>query len=150
MLSRAGSSDSTNGGSPNNVLRNRRRRPQTVSQYELIQQQEQLMRAESWQKWQELVEYILFLVLGGIIWMVIAWKVLQWQKFPFHLYPVEVGFIFVGPVVLLAGLLYVAEWLSRPRNSSASSKAVTEVGNEDNSNGNSRNGHATSTVNSPI
>ena len=90
-----------------------------MSQYELIQQQEQLMKAEAWQKWQELGEYLLFLLLGGLIWIVIAFKVLQWQKFPFHLYPVEVGFIFVGPIVLLAGLLYVAERLSRPPEAAA-------------------------------
>lgn len=125
MINRVGSTDSTGAGSPTvyngNVAtssgsiksrKQRRIQQPTVSQFDLIRQQEQLQKAEQWRQWQELFEYVVFLLLGGLIWVVIAWKVLQWQKFPFHLYPVEVGFIFVGPIILLAGLLKLASWLS--------------------------------------
>jgi hypothetical protein len=60
-----------------------------------------------------MLEYLLFLVVGSIVWIAIAWRILVWQKFPFFVYPVEVGFIFVGPIILLGFMLHLADRFSK-------------------------------------
>lgn len=54
----------------------------------------------------ELFEYYAFLAGGAALWIGAAWSVLKWQKFPISLYIVEVGFIFILPIILLAIILH--------------------------------------------
>lgn len=108
MSTRERGDASSSNGTPR--LRRRREKTPVINQFDLIQEQQHQDEQKSQRA---MLEYLVFLLLGGGLWIFIAWRVLKWQRFPFHLYTVEVGFIFVAPIILLAIILNLTDRFSR-------------------------------------
>jgi pilus assembly protein TadC len=64
---------------------------------------------------QEVVEFLVFLLLGSFLWFVVAYKALRFLKFPFHAHPIESYMIFCVPILLLGVFLKLAQRITREK-----------------------------------
>lgn len=60
---------------------------------------------QKYQWWLEGAEFYAFLGIGSFLWYFLVKSVLDWHRFPYHTYIVEVCFIVIVPIIILAFLL---------------------------------------------
>lgn len=56
-------------------------------------------------RWWNVLEYYVFLIIGSSFWIYGAINILTWQRFPFHNHLLEVGAILLLPITILAAML---------------------------------------------
>jgi hypothetical protein len=57
----------------------------------------------------ESCEYYAFVVLGSVMWILLARAILIWQRFPFHRHPFEIILIYTVPILLLLLVLFLLD-----------------------------------------
>ena len=91
-------------------LRSRPRWSPKREEREEAQRERLNKQAESW----EWIERVLWLILGGMVWITTVVFVLQYLRFPFHLHRILVAAVLFVPVILLAGLFVVVDSFIKP------------------------------------
>mmetsp|Transcript_8904 Transcript_8904/g.13366 ORF Transcript_8904/g.13366 Transcript_8904/m.13366 type:complete len:125 (-) Transcript_8904:397-771(-) len=55
-------------------------------------------------------EYYVFVLVGSVLWILLAHTTLKWHKFPFHMHTIECTLIYTFPIFLIILTLYFLDF----------------------------------------